>query len=270
MKKPVITIFILLAFTMLLTQCEKDNETDPNATVDIPDKAFLNALLAQGIDTNGDSLISHMEAEAVNRVDVCGIAEIKSLEGLAAFKYIDTLHCCGTKITDLDVSGNRELIALICWGADAQLASLKTSHNKRLRKISVPGNKITSLELSNNPALEILFVHGNRLKQLDVSANSNLYELFCGINQLSSLDLSNNKELRWLDCSENPLTELDISNNKNLGKSGPGKNWDPAIGLYDMPALGRVCVWTMPFPPEGVTIDTTGSPNVFFTTDCSK
>ena len=34
--------------------------------------------------------------------------------------------------------------------------------------------------------------------------------------------------------------------------------------------LNKVCVWSTPFPPIGVEVDTTGSPNVYFTTDCSK
>ena len=36
-----------------------------------------------------------------------------------------------------------------------------------------------------------------------------------------------------------------------------------------MPSLYEVCVWVMPFPPENAvgTVDTTGSPNVYFTTD---
>jgi len=37
-----------------------------------------------------------------------------------------------------------------------------------------------------------------------------------------------------------------------------------------MPTLHEVCVWTMPFPPDGVNVDTTGSPNVFFTNECSS
>jgi len=34
--------------------------------------------------------------------------------------------------------------------------------------------------------------------------------------------------------------------------------------------LEKVCVWTMPFPPEEIKVCTDGSPNVYFTTDCSK
>jgi hypothetical protein len=37
-----------------------------------------------------------------------------------------------------------------------------------------------------------------------------------------------------------------------------------------MPSLGEVCVWELPFPPEGMTVHTTGSPNVYFTTECSQ
>ncbi len=36
-----------------------------------------------------------------------------------------------------------------------------------------------------------------------------------------------------------------------------------------MPMLFEVCVWELPFPPEGVEIDTTDSPNVCFETDCN-
>ncbi len=38
--------------------------------VNIPDKAFLNALLREGVDTNGDFLIDHIEAEAVEKLNV--------------------------------------------------------------------------------------------------------------------------------------------------------------------------------------------------------
>jgi hypothetical protein len=40
------------------------------------------------------------------------------------------------------------------------------------------------------------------------------------------------------------------------------------ISIDEMPTLSEVCVWTLPFPPEGVEIDTTDSPNVCFETDC--
>jgi len=42
-----------------------------------------------------------------------------------------------------------------------------------------------------------------------------------------------------------------------------------SLYLNDMPFLYKVCVWEMPFPPVGVEVETTNSPNVYFTTDCN-
>jgi len=84
--------------------------------------------------------------------------------------------------------------------------------------------------------------------------------LLCHSNQLSALEISNNTALEWLRCNDNYLTSLDISNNIAL----------QGITLSNTPSLYQVCVWEMPFPPSGVSVDTTDSPNVYFTTDCSK
>jgi len=42
------------------------------------------------------------------------------------------------------------------------------------------------------------------------------------------------------------------------------------LSLRDMPTLEEVCVWELPFPPEGVEIDTTNSSNLYFTMECSR
>jgi hypothetical protein len=84
--------------------------------------------------------------------------------------------------------------------------------------------------------------------------------LECEENQLTSLDLSKNTKLTYLICNWNQLTTLNISANVDLGY----------IELAFMPSLFKICIWTMPFPPAGVAIYTTDSPNVLFSTDCSK
>jgi len=63
-----------------------------------------------------------------------------------------------------------------------------------------------------------------------------------------------------LQCGGNLLTSLDLSKNIAINY----------LTIKSMPSLYKVCVWTMPFPPVGVEVDTTNSPNVYFTTDCSK
>ena len=94
--------------------------------------------------------------------------------------------------------------------------------------------------------------HDNQLTNLDVSNNTKLAVLRLSVNQLTNLDVSNNTALTWLSLSNNQLTGLDVSNNTVL----------EIISLNDMPSINQVCVWVMPFPPDGVDVHTTNSPNV--------
>ena len=56
--KAIIKIGLLpYVFVVLLTQCEK--EPDLNDPVDIPNQNFINALIGQGIDSNGDGNIGY-------------------------------------------------------------------------------------------------------------------------------------------------------------------------------------------------------------------
>ena len=87
----------------------------------------------------------------------------------------------------------------------------------------------------------------------------NLDTLYCYFNQLTRLNVSNNTALKVLWCGRNRLTNLDISTNTAL----------TFVALVDMPSLHQVCVWEMPFPPDSIKIDTSNSPNVYFTADCN-
>ena len=60
-------LLLIILIAVLSIQCEKD---DPNPEVIIPDNNFLNALIEQGIDTNGDNIISPAEAAVVTFLSV--------------------------------------------------------------------------------------------------------------------------------------------------------------------------------------------------------
>jgi len=117
--------------------------------------------------------------------------------------------------------------------------------------------------------LETLWCHRNQLTSLDVSKNNALAYLGCSDNQLTTLDVSNQSDLLILWCGGNQLTSLDVSNNSFLGQH-VGYTFSCFLEIGDMPSLEKVCVWTMPFPPEGFLLCADGSPNAYFTTDCSK
>ena len=136
------------------------------------------------------------------------------------------------------------------------------------------GNQLTSLNVSNNIALEDLDCQRNQLTSLDASGCIALTTLYCYRNQLTSLDVSDNTSLISLECNSNQLINLNISKNYNL-LSSLSCIWDSCtygfLDLSNMPTLNEVCVWEMPFPPEDKVelVDTTGSLNVYFTTECA-
>lgn len=298
--KPIIRLLLFLLMVVFFSYCKKD---DPKPEVNIPDNNFLNALIKLGVDTDGDSKISPAEAEAITYLDVSGTYEtpgmIENMEGIEAFINLDTLNCsynqlttldiskntalvllnCGSnQLTVLDVSNNTALINLYCW--DNQLSTLDVSNNTALRLLSCKSNPLSYLDISNNTILKWLYCARNQLTSLDVSNNTALEMLFCPHNQLTTLDLSNNIVLISLLCDRNQLTTIDVSKNIALTIffcfSNQLTTLDVSVctalidlNLHDMPSLYKVCVWEIPFPPAGVSVDTTDSPNVYFTIDCN-
>lgn len=140
-------LFLLLALASLLTKCEI---LEPEPDVNIPDEAFLNALIDLGIDRNGDGALSPHEAEDILHLDVSDRG-ISDLTGIEAFIDLERLNCWKNQLTSLDVSRNTALTDLYC----AQ-------------------NKLTSLDLSNNTALAVLHCFSNQLTSLDISNNTSL------------------------------------------------------------------------------------------------
>jgi len=110
--------------------------------------------------------------------------------------------------------------------------------------------------------LDTLYCFDNRLSLLYVSGNVGLVTLGCSNNQLTKLDISSCAELSWLDVSRKSLTAPDLSRNDSIGEGNRVYSSGDPI-LSQMPTLGEVCVWEMPFPPEGLIVDTTGSPASF-------
>lgn len=249
-------------------------------SVSIPDKAFVNALIEEGVDTNGDRIISYVEAALITYLDISGNwdegepGEVENMKGIEAFINMDTLRCNYMQLSSLDLSDNTALKYLHC--NENQLSSLDVSGCIALTELECERNLLSTLDLSNNPYLLKLKCRLNQLSSLNISACKALTRLDCDNNQLSSLDLSNHTSLTNLQCWENQLTRLDISAciaitkldcDYNLLSSLDISNNNALkkIGLRHNPNLQKVFVWTMPFPPEGVILSTDGSPMVSFT-----
>ncbi len=255
----------------------------PNPWVEIPDTAFLYALIEEGVDTNGDSLISYAEAEAKTTLQVSGRG-ISDMTGIEAFINLDSLLCGNNSLTNLEVS-NCEVLSYLDCRAN-QITNLNIAGCKILKYLRCgsdyfySGNHLASLDVSNNTILEGLYCAGNQLTNLDITNLVSLKKLRCADNQLSNLNTSNNPEMDWLSSGNNLLTSLDLSSNHLLEQLYLSDNLlttldissNTALEVLDiqnMNTLYDVCVWTVPFPPLGVDVFTTGSPNVYFTTECA-
>jgi len=300
-----VKILWLLCFVAILNGCNED-EDFPDI-VDIPDTNFLRALIEAGLDTNEDSAISIYEVQYVRVLDVSG-KNINDLTGIESFKNLRELdvsinelkvvdvsknttllflNCVGNKINTLDLSKNIQLEELWCFSSE--LFTLDLSKNVNLEMILCDDNPFSELNCSNLPSLRYLRCHNTHLKNLkitncknlelifchddsryggftqqltdlDFSGCTNLAHLFCYGNKLTSLNVTDCINLETLELDENPLEMIDLSNNTMLRN----------ISLRDMPTLSKVCVWKMPISSNKVIVDTSGSPNVYFTTDCSK
>lgn len=272
----ILTLFSLILFA----QCKN---TEEGEQVYIPDQNFLNELLDAGVDQDGDGRISHPEAESTLSLFL-GPSNIKDLSGIEAFINLDTLEVrvnplippdlssnktlrylalkgCG--LTQLDISKNGALMHLECSGnegLDSYLQTLDLSGNPELEVLILPGNELTALDLSGNPLIRSINCSRNRIPELDLSANLWLSELKCTNNLLKELDVSRNTALHVMVSCGNQLSTLNLSQNTDL----------ILIGFDNMPSMGEVCVWTLPFPPDDVRVLMEFSPNAYFTTACTN
>ena len=209
--------------------------------------SLLVALIQEGVDTNGDSHISIEEAEALTFLSVAGY-DITDMSGIETFYKLDTLYCGDNHFTSLDVSSLSTLMYLDCS------AYLFTS-----------ATPLQSLNLSGCTGLTYLNCSSSKLTSLDLSTCTALTYLDCSFNHLTNLDLITNTRLGYLNCAANQLLCLDLRNNTEIG-SGNADNTQLDLGY--MPSLTEVCVWATPFPPPGMEINISGSPNLYFTETC--
>jgi hypothetical protein len=227
--KPFKVLAILVALMMGSLACKDEPDL-----VDIPDEAFLNALIDLGIDRDGDGAICTCEAGSVSSLDLPPMG-ITDLTGIESFINLDSLSVDVNPLVVLDLSGNPGLLFLDCHHCE-----------------------LVNIELSGNPALEELHCEWNSLTGLDLSGNPSLRILTCNNNLLEELQLFSNPMLETMISCGNSLEQLDISGNSSLVR----------IGIGNMPMLQEVCVWILPFPPAEVTVLLEDSPNVEFSTGC--
>lgn len=186
-------IGFLLMSSMALTQ-----------TTLIPDTTFEQALIDQGIDSDGivNGQVLTSDIENLTELDVSGLWTINELTGIEDFTSLEQLVFYMNNVSQLDVSS---------------LSSLKY--------LDCSNNSLSQLDLTQNTALEVLFCGNdsfdtspfNTFTSLDLSANINLTLLYCDFAyDLETLTLGNNVNLELVRASNCNLNTLNTSGLPNL------------------------------------------------------
>ena len=215
----------------------------------IPDKYFLTELIEEGVDHNGDGIISHKEAEDQGNL-IIDNSNISNLTGIEAFINLYKLWIRGTSATEVNISTLTNLVEIMFDGN--KLTSLDVSNNTALRNLACDNNQITGLDITNNPELIDLYCHDNLIPELDVTNNPNLQVLHFRSNKISSINVKGNPNITHLNCGGNMLTNLDLSCNNALY----------LLTIENMPTLKYVCL-----PERAVNIEG-GNATIEFSRDC--
>ena len=208
-----------------------------------PDEKFSD-YVSENYDTNPkDGKLSKAERESVTELSLDTPddedSKYEDLVGIKYFPKLQKLTCTGNKITDLNLSENKNLTYLDCSNNDIKSLnisqckdltylncsrnnlknSLDLSNNTELKDLICGRNQDMQLNLENNTKLQTLDVSGGRIPTIDLSKNLNLRTLNLNSSGVIKLDLSKNPELTELYCKENySLDKLDLRNNTKLIK----------------------------------------------------
>ena len=144
---------------------------------------------------------------SVRRLDVSS----RGLTDASALRYftgLTELKCRWNSLTELDVSGMKELTYLSC--RENQLTSLVVDGLANLTYLDCRANHLTELAIGDAMELTELYCQNNSLTELDITRLTKLEQLDCSKNGIEVLDVDDKVSLVGLDCSSNRLSGLDV------------------------------------------------------------
>lgn len=202
----------------------------------IPDAGFRAWLEREGyIEVTNESKGTVEITEAGRQAQEMVIAHpsstnlVRSVEGLNYFPELQRLDVRELGLTELDVSENVKLRAIIAL--NNAISSIDVTMLPDLQLLYIQSCNVEELDVTQNPKLISLGIDGNPIIELDLTNNPALRELYCTsccryrpgsddvVASISELDLSNCPNITDLQCGWNPfLTEIDLNGLSKLKK----------------------------------------------------
>jgi len=193
--KYILPIAILFVFSCSNdTESEEENVDNQNpveATTNIPDVAFENALIEQNFDDVQDGKVLNSKISGIRNLILDDLG-ISNLSGIESFTNLENLSVRENSLTSLNLSGNALL--KFVWAEDNELTSLNVNNLVILEKIGADRNGLTQISVTSNEALQLLNLSDNDLISIDVSNNNELTD-FTVVNNPLSCILVNQSQL---------------------------------------------------------------------------
>lgn len=248
MKKSIALVWLMI-FSSSFAPAKAQN-------INFVDENFLEyILLYTNIDTNKDGEIQMTEAEEYTGGFIF-TGNIKDVPEVKYFKNLSSLVINGSKVTTVDITGNKEInkisinnsllttldlsqnskLTMVDISKSASLKEITFGSHPQLSLISLMFNAIEALDVTRCPMLTNLYFASNNVSSIDVTKNPRLTELNIAANKISSIDLSNNSRLTYLNVGLNKLQQINVSKNALLDtfliQANPIKTVDISKQLY--------------------------------------
>lgn len=185
----------------------------------------------------------------------CGNNELTDID-VTGLKNLDELSCLGNKLQTIDLTGLSALTKLyadhneiksIVFPRDNKLDLLNLSYNQlesinlvplfQLTGLYLYNNKLTELDLTPNRNLRWINVEHNNLSKFSTKTQPQLALLRVSYNNLSELDITTNKMVNTLYAEHNQLTNIDVSNNPSLFDFNIGNNQLTTLDISKNPSM---------------------------------
>lgn len=127
---------------------------------------------------------------------------------------IDTMQVIFNKLKTLDLSANKKLKNVFCYGN--KIETLTLGELPELQKLLCHANSLNSIDLSGLRNLRKCWISDNPIQQIDLSANELLEDFSCSNTPISELDLTGAKALKWLNCSASGIKNINVKNCPDL------------------------------------------------------
>lgn len=206
-------------------------------SINFPDEQFKAALIAQGIDANGDGKIQKSELTQIKKLHVNN-ADISSLEGIKNFISLEELAFLNNHLTTVDLEGMQNLKYV--YGNNNKIKRLLLKGCTNLQVIFMDQNELSALDLSGLAALRDIRINVNKLTSIDLSKKTKLERVNLFKNQLTAFKAEGSFELKELDLSNNQITEIDLRPFSQLKDADLNGNPLQKINVTGLAALERL------------------------------